>query len=180
MDAATHSRAGTLTTRRVVFLVIAAAAPLTAIVGNVPLALVYGNGAGLPVAFALACVVLLCFSVGYAAMSRRVVNTGAFYTYVGCGLGRPPAIGAGYLAVVSYTALTTGLAGAVGQGGGRSHERRVGRRGAHGRWHPAPQRLRRAALGVAESGPGARRFAGHRPDVRLHQLRRVRVRCPLR
>src|SRR6266536_42025 len=114
MDAATHSRAGTLTTRRVVFLVIAAAAPLTAIVGNVPLALVYGNGAGLPVAFALACVVLLCFSVGYAAMSRRVVNTGAFYTYVGCGLGRPPAIGAGYLAVVSYTALTTGLAGAVG------------------------------------------------------------------
>ena len=39
-----------LTTRRIVFLVIAAAAPLAAMIGNVPLALVYGNGAGLPVA----------------------------------------------------------------------------------------------------------------------------------
>jgi amino acid transporter len=97
-----------------VFLVIAASAPLTAVVGNVPLAVAYGNGTGLPVAFAIACGVLLCFSVGYAAMSRRVVNTGAFYTYVGCGLGRSPAIAAGYLAAVSYTALTTGLAGAVG------------------------------------------------------------------
>jgi amino acid transporter len=108
------SRGRALTTGPVVFLVIAAAAPLTAVVGNIPLALVYGNGAGLPVVFALACLVLLCFAVGYAEMSRRVVNTGAFYTYVGSGLGRPPAVAAGYLAAVSYTALTTGLAGAVG------------------------------------------------------------------
>ncbi|HWE89134.1 MAG TPA: amino acid permease [Pseudonocardiaceae bacterium] len=105
---------GTLTTARVVFLVIAAAAPLAAMVGNVPLALVYGNGAGLPAAFLLATVVLLCFSVGYAAMSRHVVNTGAFYTYVARGLGRPPALGAAYLAVLSYTCLTIGLAGAFG------------------------------------------------------------------
>ena len=71
-----------LSTGRVVFLVIAAAAPLAAMVGNVPLALIDGNGVGLPVAFLIATLVLLCFSVGYAAMSRRVVNTGAFYTYI--------------------------------------------------------------------------------------------------
>ena len=41
----------TLSTQRIVFLVIAAAAPLAAMIGNVPLALVYGNGAGLPVAY---------------------------------------------------------------------------------------------------------------------------------
>ncbi|HKD97537.1 MAG TPA: APC family permease, partial [Micromonosporaceae bacterium] len=104
----------TLTTSRVVFVVIAAAAPMAAMVGNTPLALLYGNGPGLPVAYLVAAVALLCFSVGYAAMSRRVVNTGAFYTYVARGIGRPPAVGAAYLAVLSYTALTVGLAGAFG------------------------------------------------------------------
>jgi len=77
-----------LTTRRIVFLVIAAAAPLAAMIGNVPLALVYGNGAGLPVAYLVASIVLICFSIGYAAMSRRVVNTGAFYTYISRALGK--------------------------------------------------------------------------------------------
>ncbi len=104
----------TLSTRHVVFVVIAAAAPMAAMVGNVPLALLYGNGPGLPAAFAIAAVALLCFCVGYAAMSRRVVNTGAFYTYVARGIGKPPAVGAAYLAVLSYTALTVGLAGAFG------------------------------------------------------------------
>ena len=74
-----------LSTARIVFLVVAAAAPLAAMVGNVPLALKLGNGPGLPGAFVLATVVLLCFAVGYAAMSRKIVNTGAFYTYVARG-----------------------------------------------------------------------------------------------
>lgn len=104
----------TLTTSRIVFVIIAAAAPMAAMVGNTPLALLYGNGAGLPAAYLIAAVVLLCFCVGYAAIGRRVVNTGAFYTYVARGLGKPPAVGAAYLAVVSYTALTVGLAGAFG------------------------------------------------------------------
>jgi cation diffusion facilitator CzcD-associated flavoprotein CzcO/amino acid transporter len=103
-----------LTTSRIVFVIIAAAAPMAAMVGNTPLALLYGNGPGLPAAYLIAAVVLLCFCVGYAAMGRRVVNTGAFYTYVARGLGKPAGVGAAYLAVVSYTALTIGLAGAFG------------------------------------------------------------------
>lgn len=103
-----------LNTPRIVFLVVAAAAPMAAMVGNVPLALKLGNGPGLPAAFLLATLILLCFSVGYAAMSRRVVNTGAFYTYVARGLGRPPAVGAALLALVSYNALAVGLVGAFG------------------------------------------------------------------
>ncbi len=104
----------TLSTQRIVFLVIAAAAPLAAMIGNVPLAIVYGNGAGLPVAYLVAAVVLLCFSSGYAAMSRRVVNTGAFYTYISRALGKDIGVGAAYLALTSYTAMTCGLAGAFG------------------------------------------------------------------
>ena len=104
----------TLSTQRIVFLVIAAAAPLAAMIGNVPLAVVYGNGAGLPVAYLVAALVLICFSTGYAAMSRRVVNTGAFYTYISRALGKDIGVGAAYLALTSYTAMTCGLAGAFG------------------------------------------------------------------
>jgi amino acid transporter len=103
-----------LSTSRVVFLVIAAAAPMAAMVGNVPLALFDGNGAGLPAAFLAGSLILLCFSVGYAAMSRRVVNTGAFYTYIARALGKPTGVGAAYLAVLAYAAMTCGLIGAFG------------------------------------------------------------------
>ena len=103
-----------LTTSRVVFVIIAAAAPMAAMVGNTPLALLYGNGPGLPAAYVIATAALLCFCVGYAAMSRRVVNIGAFYTYVARGIGKPAGVGAAYLAVLSYTALTVGLCGAFG------------------------------------------------------------------
>ena len=104
----------TLTTKRIVFLVIAAAAPLAAMIGNVPLALVYGNGYGLPTAYLLASIVLICFSVGYAAMSSRVINTGAFYTYISRALGKEVGVGAAYLALASYTAMSCGLAGGFG------------------------------------------------------------------
>src|SRR5579875_3776584 len=63
---------------------------MAAMVGNVPLAMIRGTGAGLSAAFVLGLLVLLCFSAGYATMSRRVVNTGAFYTYIARALaGRP-------------------------------------------------------------------------------------------
>ncbi|MDK9495468.1 APC family permease [Streptomyces katrae] len=104
----------TLTTPRIVFLVVAAAAPMSGVVGSVPLAYAIGNGAGVPATFALAGLILLCFSVGYAAMSRHVVGAGGFYTYVGQGLGRPPAVAAGLMAVLAYTAAVAGVAGAFG------------------------------------------------------------------
>ena len=104
----------TLSTGRVVFLVVAAAAPMAAMVGNLPLALYLGDGAGTPGAFLLATLILLCFAIGYATMGERVVNTGAFYTYVARGLGKPPAVGAAYLAVLAYNAMTVALAGALG------------------------------------------------------------------
>lgn len=103
---------GSLTTSKIVYLVIAAATPLSALVGTVPLAFVIGNGAGVPAMFAFAGVTLLCFAVGYAAMSRRIVNTGGFYTYIAHGLGRPVAVGGGFIAVVAYNTITIGLLGA--------------------------------------------------------------------
>ena len=105
---------GTLTTQKIVLLVVAAAAPLSAVVGTVPLAFSIGTGPGVPGMFVFAGLVLLCFSVGYAAMSRNVVNAGGFYTYISLGLGRVTALSGGLVAVVSYCAMSIGLAAAFG------------------------------------------------------------------
>jgi amino acid transporter len=104
----------TLTTPKIIFLVIAAAAPLTAMVGTVPLAFALGDGAGFPAIFVFAGLTLLCFSVGYAAMSRQIVNAGGFYTYLASGLGKPVALAGGVIAVISYPAVTVGMIGAFG------------------------------------------------------------------
>lgn len=99
---------------RVVFLVVAAAAPLAAMIGNLPIAIAQGNGAGMPGAFLLAAAILLCFAVGYARISRRIVSTGAFYTYVVQGLGKRVGVGAAYIAAVTYVLFAIGSAVAFG------------------------------------------------------------------
>lgn len=101
-----------LTTSKIVFLIIAAAAPLAAMVCTVPLAFALGNGPGVPAMFVFAGLTLMCFCVGYAAISRRVVNAGGFYTYISSGLGRPPAVAGGLIAVVAYNTASVGLLGA--------------------------------------------------------------------
>jgi cation diffusion facilitator CzcD-associated flavoprotein CzcO/amino acid transporter len=103
-----------LSTRKVVFLVIAAAAPMAAIAGNVPLALVRGRGIALPAAYVVAAAVLLCFAAAYAAMSRTVVNGGAFYTYVARSLGRPAGVATAAVASLGYLSLSIGMAAVFG------------------------------------------------------------------
>ncbi|WP_181783156.1 APC family permease [Pseudonocardia pini] len=105
---------GTLGVGSIVFMVVAAAAPLTVIAGTVPLGLAAGNGAAFPTTFALCCGVLLLFAVGFCAMSRHVPDAGAFYAYVQRGLGRAPGLGAAFLALVTYTAVQLAVIGYVG------------------------------------------------------------------
>lgn len=108
----TGKRRNTLSTTRIIFLVVAAAAPLAAMVGTLPISIGRGNGAGVPGAFLIASLTLLCFAVGYAAIARRIVNTGAFYTYIANGLGKPVGVGAAFIALLAYLASTFGMAGA--------------------------------------------------------------------
>ncbi|MFN4154348.1 MAG: APC family permease [Paracoccaceae bacterium] len=89
----------------IVFFVVAAAAPLTAVVGATPVAFAFGNGAGVPGAFVLAGLMYLIFSVGFTAMSRHVGGAGAFYTYIAQGIGRPAGIGGALIALMTYTAV---------------------------------------------------------------------------
>ncbi|MFJ9567681.1 amino acid permease [Streptomyces fuscichromogenes] len=114
MGAHQQSERRVLSTRRVVFLVIAAAAPMAAIAGNAPLALVRGNGISLPAAYVVAAAVLLCFAVGYSAMSKRVVNDGAFYVFVARGLGKQAGVATAYVAALGYLSLAVGMGAAFG------------------------------------------------------------------
>jgi amino acid transporter len=98
----------------IVFFVVAAAAPLTAVVGASPAAFAFGNGAGVPGAFVLAGVLYLLFSVGFTAMGRYVGGAGAFYTYIAQGLGKPAAIAGAMMALVTYNAVQLAVYGLFG------------------------------------------------------------------
>lgn len=104
----------TLTTSRVVFLVIAAAAPMAALVDTMPLALIRGNNIILPTAYLLTGVALLCFCAAYSAMTRRVANDGAFYLLVARALGKQCGAASAYVATLGYCALTIGLPASFG------------------------------------------------------------------
>ena len=72
----------------VLFMAVANAAPITAMTGNVPIAVGYGNGLGAPAGFLVATVVLTLFTVGFVAMARHITTAGAFYGFVTHGLGQ--------------------------------------------------------------------------------------------
>ncbi|NBB47031.1 amino acid permease [Rhizobium sp. CRIBSB] len=109
-----HSKKRPLTTGGVIVLVIAAAAPLAAMIGNTPLAFETGAGLAMPAGFVLVGLTLLCFAFGYTALSREIVSKGAFYTQVGQGLGRPAGVIAAYAAALAYSAYSLGMAAAFG------------------------------------------------------------------
>lgn len=110
----TSLRGGRLGVVGIVFYVIAAAAPLVGMTGALPVAIVLGNGAAVPGAYLAVGIVLLVFSVGYAAMSQRVTNTGAFFAFVGRGLGIGPGVGSAYVSLVAYLAIQLAIYGFFG------------------------------------------------------------------
>ncbi|WP_432032820.1 APC family permease [Streptomyces antibioticus] len=98
----------------ILFFVLSAQAPLTGIAGAVPIAVAVGNGPGAPAAYALAGAVILLFSVGFVAMGRHVVNAGAFYTYIGKGLGRTAGSGSAAVALFAYCTVQAAMYGLYG------------------------------------------------------------------
>ncbi|MGW8066033.1 APC family permease [Streptomyces ziwulingensis] len=98
----------------ILFFVLSGQAPLTGIAGAAPISVATGNGAGTPAAYVLAGAVILLFSVGFVAMGRHVVNAGAFYTYVGTGLGRTAGAGSAAVALFSYCVIQGAMYGLYG------------------------------------------------------------------
>lgn len=103
--AAPQKLSGNLGVGSIVFMVVAAAGPLTVIGGGTPVGFLLGNGAGFPLSYAISGLVLLIFSVGLGAIVKAVPKPGAFFTYIGYGLGRPMGVGASWVALLCYTAV---------------------------------------------------------------------------
>lgn len=101
---------GVLGTGSLVFIVVAAAAPLTVMAGIAPLAIMIG-GVGAPTGYLVAGVVLTVFAVAFTRMTRHVGSAGAFYAYIAKGLGKAWGLVAALLALVSYNALQIGVYG---------------------------------------------------------------------
>lgn len=105
---------GSLGVPSIVFMVVAAAAPLTVIAGVVPVGLIIGNGVGFPSMFVFASVILLFFAVGFTTMTKSVSRPGAFFTYIAYGLGRPAGLAGAYLALLCYLAVEVAVFGYIG------------------------------------------------------------------
>ncbi len=95
----------------VIFMAVATAAPITAMTGNVPIALGFGNGLGAPAGYLFATIVLTVFSVGYTAMAKHITAAGAFYGYISHGLGQVAGMVAGMLATMAYVVFEASIIG---------------------------------------------------------------------
>ena len=98
----------------IVFFVVAASAPLVGMTGAVPVAILLGNGAAAPGAYLLVGLVLILFSVGFTAMTSKVTNAGAFFAYVGRGLGKNAGIGSALVSIVGYVTIQLAIYGFFG------------------------------------------------------------------
>lgn len=103
-----------LSTASLVFIIIAASAPLTVLAGGIPTNFAVAGLLGVPQTYIILGLLLVLFAVGYTAMSREIQNAGAFYAYVTEGLGNRQGIAAAILALVSYNMMQIGLYGLFG------------------------------------------------------------------
>ena len=179
-EAGLHRRA--LGVPSLVFFIVAASAPLTAIAGGQAATYLVTSNRGTAFMFIPLGIVLGLFVVGYAAMSRHVANAGAFYAYVARGLGKVQGVGAAFVALIAYNAMQIGIYGLFGVAMGAFMADKLGITlewwvwcliagaviGAARRAADRPQRAR--ARGAADPR-GARRRA-----VRLRDPRRPRAR----
>jgi amino acid transporter len=95
----------------VVFVAVTGAAPISAMLFNVPISVGFGDGYGTPAAFLLATIVLTIFSVGYVAMARHIRAAGGFYAFISHGLGRDAGLITGVCGAIAYSLFEVSLLG---------------------------------------------------------------------
>ena len=113
----------------VLFIAVANAAPITAMTGNTPIAIGYGNGIGAPAGFLIATIVLTLFAIGFVEMAKHITTAGAFYGFITHGLGQVWGMATGILATMAYVVFEGSLIGifAYFANFGLEHRGRLGR-----------------------------------------------------
>ncbi len=104
-------KAGAIGLVGVLFIAVANAAPITAMTGNTPIAIGYGNGIGAPAGFLVATIVLTLFAIGFVEMARHITTAGAFYGFITHGLGQVWGMASGALATMAYVVFEGSLIG---------------------------------------------------------------------
>jgi amino acid transporter len=104
----------TLGVPALVFMTIAASAPLTVVAGGYPSNFAVSGVIGVPLSFIVLGVALTLFTVGYAAMSTKIRNAGAFYAYIAQGIGKRTGVGASFIALTAYNCIQIAVYGLFG------------------------------------------------------------------
>jgi amino acid transporter len=97
-----------------VFMVIAATAPLTAMASNFALSIVAGAGVGTLGWIVVVAVLLFLFAAGYLVLSRHVVNAGAYFAFLAFGLGRTVGGVTAIIAGIAYNLASAAMLAATG------------------------------------------------------------------
>ena len=95
----------------VIFVAVTGAAPISAMLFNVPFATGFGTGLYTPAAFLFATIILTIFSIGYVAMARKMRAAGGFYTFISHGLGRELGLATGITGALAYALFEVSLLG---------------------------------------------------------------------
>src|SRR3954463_9133938 len=95
----------------VIFVGVTGAAPISAMLFNVPFAVGFGTGKYTPAAFLFATLILTIFTVGYVTMARKIRATGGFYSFISHGLGREAGMAAGICGALAYSLFEVSLLG---------------------------------------------------------------------
>jgi amino acid transporter len=95
----------------VIFVAVTGAAPISAMLFNVPFATGFGTGVYTPAAFLFATIILTIFSIGYVAMARKIRAAGGFYSFISHGLGRELGMAAGICGALAYALFEVSLLG---------------------------------------------------------------------
>src|SRR3954453_8616049 len=95
----------------VIFVGVTGAAPISAMLFNVPFATGFGTGLYTPAAFLFATIILTIFTVAYVAMARKMRAAGGFYTFISHGLGRELGLASGICGAIAYSLFEVSLLG---------------------------------------------------------------------
>jgi amino acid transporter len=95
----------------VIFVAVTGAAPISAMLFNVPFAVGFGTGSGTPGAFLFAAIILTIFSVSYVEMAKHIRAAGGFYSFISHGLGRELGLIAGICGAIAYSLFEVSLLG---------------------------------------------------------------------
>ncbi|MGO3660587.1 MAG: APC family permease, partial [Corynebacterium casei] len=107
-------KSGKLSTASLVFIIIAASAPLTVLAGGAPTNYAVAGLLGVPIGYVVLGIILALFAVGYGRMASQIQSSGAFYVFIARGLGLRQGIAGAILALVAYNLMQIGLYGLFG------------------------------------------------------------------